>query len=427
MNNPPKVSVIIPVWNPGPGINRCVESLRSQTLQDIEMIFVDDCGTDGAMDVIRAAAAEDPRIRLITNERNMGAGVSRNAGIEAARGVYLSFVDADDYVDVCFLERLFVKAIAGQLDIVKGRICYVKEDGTQANRPEFNDEILKGIQLGKPLFCLFHYEHQSALYRRSFLLDNAIRYGTSRRAQDVTFLLKACHRAKCFDIADESYYFYRKRNDSLMHDTNPHTLERKLHAFQEQMDYIVDNMADEDDVSQFVTLRVCYDLRLCNRLRQKYECREITNLFVIGIREQVLRSPQLEKLRSESFIVRALCDYGVALSHRPFKLPWGGIMVENYVDTIQEWVDFIKGHPECANVAEKDLCRLYREAEALCIKEDTHLPRPLVYDVKKICRINNDNKGKKIRALVAKIPLARPLYKAVHQWREKRHIQPMQD
>ena len=423
----PQVSVIVPVWNPGPGINRCVESLRGQTLDDIEMIFVDDCGTDGAMDIVREAAAEDPRIRIITNAENMGPGVSRNAGIEAARGAYLSFVDADDYVDACFLERLFAKAVAGQLDIVKGRICYVKENGAQAEHLELNDEIRKGIQLDKPLFCLFNYQHQSAIYRRAFVMDNNIRYGTSRRTQDTTFLLKACHRAERFDLEDTAEYHFCEHNNSLMHDTNPHTLKRMLHGFQEQMDYIVETMADEDKVSEFVKWQVYYALRLCNYFSRKQGCVEAANHFAIDLRQQVLRFPQLENLKNESFIVRVLCDYGVALSHRPFKLPWEGFLVENYVETIQKWAGFIKGHPECANVAEKDLCRLYREAEALCIKEDTHLPRPLVHDVKKICRINNDNKGKKIRALVAKIPLARPLYKAVHQWSEKSHIQPMQD
>ena len=142
----PKVSVIIPVWNPGFGIRKCVESLRGQTLEDIEMIFVDDCGTDGAMDLVRSAAAEDSRVRIITNTENVGAGLSRNAGIEAARGEYLSFVDADDYVDATFLERLYAKAIAGRLDIVKGKISYVKEDGTKADHKELNDNIRKGIE-----------------------------------------------------------------------------------------------------------------------------------------------------------------------------------------------------------------------------------------------------------------------------------------
>ena len=70
----PRISVILPVWNPGPGIDRCISSLRGQTLQDIEMIFVDDRGTDDAMEKIRAAAAEDPRIRILENPENMGAG-----------------------------------------------------------------------------------------------------------------------------------------------------------------------------------------------------------------------------------------------------------------------------------------------------------------------------------------------------------------
>ncbi len=407
MSDSPQVSVIIPVWNPGSGVRRCVDSLRGQTLEDIELIFVDDCGTDGAMDIVRSAAAEDSRIRIITNPENVGPGPSRNAGIEAARGEYLSFVDADDYVDAFFLECLYAKAVAGQLDVVKGRICYLKEDGTQANRTELNDEIRKGIELGKPLFCLFLYQHQSALYKRVFLLDKAIRYGTSRRAQDTTFLLKACHRADRFDLEDTAEYCFCERNSSLMHDTKPHTLERKLHAFQEQMDYMVDNMADEDDASQYVAKRMYYDLSLCNFLRQKHAYRESCDGFITRIREQVLRFPQLEKLKNESFIVRAMCDYGVALAYQPFKLPWEKLKVENYAETIQKWVDFVKGHPECANVAKKDLLRLYREAEVLCLGDNLHLPPSLVRDVKKICRLDKINMKQTIRTLVSKILLAK--------------------
>lgn len=366
----PKVSIIIPVWNPGSAFNRCVESLRSQTLEDIEMIFVDDYSTDNAMEVVRTAAAEDPRIRIITNAENVGPGVSRNTGIEAARGEYLSFVDADDYVDAFFLERLYAKAIAGHLDIVKGKIRYIKEDGTIADYPELNNMIRDGLQSGKFLFNVFSYQHQSAIYKRAWLLKHAICYGTSRHAEDVTFLLKACHRAEHFDIVEESEYFYSRRNDSLMHDIHAHTLERRLHAFQERMDYIVDSMTDDDHVSRYVTWQVYYELKLCNFLRQKQEYREAYDGFIIGFRKQVLRFPRLEKLKRESFIVCVLCDYGVALSHQPFKLPWEGFMAESYVETIREWVDFVKGHPGCVNASEKDLYRLFREAETLCQKED---------------------------------------------------------
>ena len=415
----PKASIIVPVWNPGSGIRRCVDSLRGQTLEDIEVIFVDDCGTDGAMDLVRSAAAEDSRVRIITNTENVGAGLSRNAGIEAARGDYLSFVDADDYVDATFLERLYAKAIAGRLDIVKGKISYVKEDGTKADHKELNDNIRKGIESGKPLFRLFSCEHHSALFRRTFILENAIRYGTSRRAQDTTFLLKACHKAKRFDIEETAEYCFCERNDSLMHDTNPHTLKRMLHAFQEQMDYMVENMADEADTSWYVKWQVLYNLRLYNYFCKKQECIEAVNGFIIDQRDQVLRFPQLAKLKGESFIVRVLCDYSVALSYQPFKLPWDAHRVGSYVETIQEWIDFVKWHPECSNAAEKDLLRLCREAESLCTKENSRLPRSLVRDVKKICRKNKNNMRQTIRTFIAKIPLVKPLYHVAKQMLNK--------
>ena len=161
-----------------------------------------------------------------------------------------------------------------------------------------------------------------------------------------------------------------------------------------------------------------YNLRLCNYLRHQQEDGDACERFIIDLREQVLRFPQLEKLKNEFFIVRALCDYGVPLSRQPFKLPWESHQVEKYVETILEWVDFIKGHPECANAAEKDLLRLCREAEALCVKENSHLPPSLVRDIKKICRKNKNNMKQEIRSFIAKIPLAKPLYHTAKRWRD---------
>ena len=368
----PQVSVIIPVWNPGSGISRCIESLRSQTFEDIEMIFVDDCGTDNAMEVVRAAAAEDPRIRIITNAENVGPGLSRNAGIEAARGEYLSFVDADDYLNPVFLERLYTKAITDKLDIVKGKIVYEKEDGTIADHLELNETIRKGLDLDKPLYRLFSYQHQSAIYRRGFIKMHNIYYGTSRRGQDDTFLLKVCHKAESFDFEETAEYHFCERNNSLMHDMHPHTFERRLHAFREEMNYILECMMDEDSISRYVANRVVYNLMLCTYYRQKPECRDAAEEFIRGLHNQVFRFPQLEKLKRESFVVRVLCDYEVALAQRPFKLPWEweNFKPEDYLGTVREWVDFVIEHPDCMNDAEADLYRLFREAYALCKKEN---------------------------------------------------------
>ena len=361
-----KVSVIIPVWNPGSGISRCVESLRGQTLEDIEMIFVDDCSTDDSMNVVRAAAKEDPRIRILENLENLGPGISRNKGIEMARGEYLSFIDADDYVNPVFLERLYTKAAADKLDIVKGKIVYEKEDGTIADHFELNETIRNDLNLGKPLYCLFGYQHQSAVFKRNFLIKHGVCYGTSRRTQDITFLLKVCHKAESFGFEETAEYHYCERSHSLVHDMHSHTFERRLHAFREQMDYIVGCMTDEEYASKYLADRVIHNLMFCNHYRKRPEYGD----FVRSLREQVLRFPQLEKLKRESFVVRVLCDYGVALARRPFKLPWESRKAGDYVGTVKEWVDFVIEHPDCMNDAETDLYRLFHEVYALCKKEN---------------------------------------------------------
>ena len=147
-----KVSVVLPVYNPGEGVRRCIESLRGQTLRDIEMIFVDDRGTDGAMAVIEAAAREDARIRVLKNDVNRGAGYSRNRGIEAAQGEYLSFVDPDDYAAPDFLEKLYRATEPGKPDIVKGERAMIDMEGRgipERGTP-LSRHIREGMAQGKP-------------------------------------------------------------------------------------------------------------------------------------------------------------------------------------------------------------------------------------------------------------------------------------
>ena len=94
-----KISVILPVYNVAPYIGKCILALKAQTLTDLEFIFVDDCSDDDSAAIIEEFAREDDRVRLLKNAENLGPGVSRNAGIESAKGDYLSFVDPDDWLE----------------------------------------------------------------------------------------------------------------------------------------------------------------------------------------------------------------------------------------------------------------------------------------------------------------------------------------
>ncbi|WP_022664369.1 glycosyltransferase family 2 protein [Desulfospira joergensenii] len=95
---PVKISVIIPFFNVESYISQCIRSVLSQTLKEIEIVCVDDCGEDNSLKMVRELAREDRRIRLIRHNINKGPGGSRNSGIDASSGKYLFFIDGDDYL-----------------------------------------------------------------------------------------------------------------------------------------------------------------------------------------------------------------------------------------------------------------------------------------------------------------------------------------
>lgn len=341
----PKVSVIVPVWNPGPGITRCIDSLLKQTLKDIELIFVDDCGTDGSMEYVRAAAEADHRVRILTNAENLGAGASRNAGIAAARGEYLSFIDADDYINAVFLERLYQKAAAESLDIAKGRHEYEHADGTRANNHDLNVTIQQGLNVSNPLYCLFTYEHQSALYRRAFLQKHGILYGRSHRGEDTTFLLKVCHRAESFGMDGRAVYHFCENASSLMHDMEPHVMDQKLDALTEQMDYIIGNITDTRQAAYYLFIRVDYLINTADYFAKDSAHREAVARCSAGIQEQLKRFSDLALLKQLFLPVRVLCEMDVLLPTKPFKLPWEAYCAADYLRLAGKWLDFLQKYP----------------------------------------------------------------------------------
>lgn len=111
------ISMIVPVYNAGQYIVPCLESLTSQTYQNIEIILVDDGSTDDSLRICNEYAAKNPCIRVLHQE-NQGVSAARNAGLSCAKGEYVAFVDADDYVKPDYLEILAADANAHSADIV---------------------------------------------------------------------------------------------------------------------------------------------------------------------------------------------------------------------------------------------------------------------------------------------------------------------
>ena len=100
----PKVSVILPVYNVGKYLRQCMDSIVGQTLQEIEVICIDDGSADDSPQILQAYAKKDPRIKVVC-QQNQGAGAARNRGLSMARGEYLSFLDSDDFFETNMLEK----------------------------------------------------------------------------------------------------------------------------------------------------------------------------------------------------------------------------------------------------------------------------------------------------------------------------------
>ena len=238
------ISVILPVYNVEPWIDDCINSLKSQTLPGLEFVFIDDCGTDNSMRAVEVWAAEDERVRIIHNPQNLGSGLSRNAGIEASKGEYYSFIDPDDLVSDDFYELLYAKATETGCDIIKGvRVPF--KDGDDISRvtttkaeSALNKRIRLLLKRNWPLYNGFTYEHQSAIFKSSLFADENARYGSSRVAQDVTFLLKVCYNTNNIAFQEGAIYYYRRRKGAA---TSSYTIGRamaQLLSMEESLAYL---------------------------------------------------------------------------------------------------------------------------------------------------------------------------------------------
>lgn len=173
MDGSPKVSVIMPVYNAEKYIKEAVESILSQTEGDLELILIDDCGSDTSM--ARAQEIQDDRICIIHNERNSGIAYSRNQGIEHARGKYIALMDDDDVAptDRLAVECRFLDEHA-DIDVVGGGALWINEEGKITSY--LREIICNPKRIRAELLFRDVIENGSAMIRTDFIKRNNLRY-----------------------------------------------------------------------------------------------------------------------------------------------------------------------------------------------------------------------------------------------------------
>ena len=139
----PLVTLVVPMYNVAPYLERCLRSLERQTYRNIEVIIMDDCSTDGSLDIASKMAASDMRFKVFSMSRNSGAGDARQAAIEKSSGEFVGFVDADDYVDVDFVALLYGLIIKTGADVACCQHYFYDEAHQRLTTPwAYDDKIV---------------------------------------------------------------------------------------------------------------------------------------------------------------------------------------------------------------------------------------------------------------------------------------------
>ena len=225
----PKVSIIVPIYNVEKYLRECLDSLINQTLEDIEIICVDDGSTDNSLAILQEYANNDSRIKIISQE-NQGQGIARNKGIDIANGEYIQFIDPDDWVETNMLEKLYKFANENNSNVVRfnDNIYYdysgefKKDDFVKHIKKEYNYDLNKKAYYNWRDFkkgCLTNLGLASWLYfyKTDFIKRNNIRFAPNKRSEDHLFTDGAILLADKVDFLDEYLYFYRKRSGSAVH------------------------------------------------------------------------------------------------------------------------------------------------------------------------------------------------------------------
>lgn len=235
-HNSPLISVIVPVYGVEPYLDQCVKSIVKQTYTNLEIILVDDGSKDKCPEMIDAWAEKDGRIRSI-HKKNGGLSSARNAGLRKAGGMYVSFVDSDDWLEPDFIEKLF-KAI--HLYHAEVSVCgYKKVSETRKLKSRF---LIESGSLFYPCstdqaakyFLEIAISAWGKLYLRDLIKD--IEFVENRLAEDIPYQMEVLTKINMVAFCNKHLYNYRIRENSIAHTIKPKYLLDHIKSLSEAYD-----------------------------------------------------------------------------------------------------------------------------------------------------------------------------------------------
>lgn len=212
------VSIVVPVYNVEKYLKRCIDSLKSQTYNNIEILLVNDGSTDTSLSICEKEAIDDNRIKVIS-QKNGGLSDARNTGINNATGEYICFVDSDDFVNEYYVQLLFENLLETNSDISVCNYMYIDENDKTWMRKEKNNKEYSNIDAVKDVLSTKQDTEVMAwnkLYKKELFTKNNIYFPKGKIHEDNFTTYKLYYYANKISLINDKLYYYYQRTDSIM-------------------------------------------------------------------------------------------------------------------------------------------------------------------------------------------------------------------
>ena len=236
-----KISVIVPVYNVEDYLERCLHSLVKQTIEDIEIILINDGSPDNSQKIINCFKEQYPDKIVSVEIENSGVARARNIGLQYATGEYVGFVDSDDYVDVSMFEKLYEKAQEDEADIVASgytRLWSASSKDFQLGETEIYGKSLKE----SPMILVSGVPYiWNKIFSRSMINENKISFNEFGIFEDLLFSYQCYLYANCISKCDKPLYYYRVRREG----SATNRFSEKFFDIFRVMDLLIQNCKDQ--------------------------------------------------------------------------------------------------------------------------------------------------------------------------------------
>lgn len=236
------ISVVVPIYNVGKYLAKCIESVSAQTYKNLEIILVNDGSTDDCGNICDDYAKKDQRIKVI-HKINGGLSDARNAGIEIAKGQYIGFVDSDDYINANMYERLvnIMKTDNSEIAVCNYSLVYEETEKNIFEKNDFDDNYLLIDNKNKLIEYAMknNYDTFTVAWNKVYLreLFNDIRYPKGKIHEDVFTTYKLLYKAQKISYTKDAMYYYLQRETSIMGQKFNEKRLHRLDALQEQLKF----------------------------------------------------------------------------------------------------------------------------------------------------------------------------------------------